>query len=179
LLLLGTPIMALTVILFSILLSSGIGAYLSGRLFSKNPYRAVIISIPILVGILLAHYTFLQNIISFSIVLPLYQRIALTFALLSPAGLLMGFQFPSITRMASGPSLHSLKSHQSNQDITLLWGVNIIASVIGTVLTTISSMVIGFNGNLLIGLGLYLSALAAAISATKISRRVDSPQFVK
>jgi len=179
LLLLGTPIMALTVILFSILLSSGIGAYLSGRLFSKNPYRAVIISIPILVGILLAHYTFLQNIISFSIVLPLYERVALTFALLSPAGLLMGFQFPSITRMASGPSLHSLKSHESNQDITLLWGVNIIASVIGTVLTTISSMVIGFNGNLLIGLGLYLSALAAAISATKISRRVDSPQFVK
>ncbi|MFL6430757.1 MAG: hypothetical protein ACJ71X_04770, partial [Nitrososphaeraceae archaeon] len=34
LLLLGTPIMALTVILFSILLSSGIGAYLSGRLFN-------------------------------------------------------------------------------------------------------------------------------------------------
>ena len=33
LLLLGTPIMALTVILFSILLSNGIGAYLSGRLF--------------------------------------------------------------------------------------------------------------------------------------------------
>jgi hypothetical protein len=179
LLLLGTPIMALTVILFSILLSSAIGAYLSGRLFSKNPYRAVIISIPILAGILLAHYTFLQNIISFSIVLPLYERIALTFALLSPAGLLMGFQFPSITRMASGSSLHSIKRHHSNQDITLLWGVNIIASVIGTVLTTISSMVIGFNGNLLIGLGLYVSALATAISATKISRRVDSPQVVK
>ena len=179
LLLLGTPIMALTVILFSILLSSGIGAYLSGRLFSKNPYRAVIISIPILAAILLAHYTFLQSIITFSIVLPLYERIALTFGLLSPAGLLMGFQFPSITRMASGSSLHSVKRHRSNQDITLLWGVNIIASVIGTVLTTISSMVIGFNGNLLIGLGLYVSALAAAISATKISRRVDSPQVVK
>jgi spermidine synthase len=179
LLLLGTPIMALTVILFSILLSSGIGAYLSGRLFGKNPYRAVIISIPILAGILLAHYMFLQNIISFSIVLPLYERIAVTFALLSPAGLLMGFQFPSITRMASESSLHSLKRHPTNQDITLLWGVNIIASVIGTVLTTISSMVIGFNGNLLIGLGLYVSALAAAISATKIFRRVDSPQVVK
>jgi len=179
LLLLGTPIMALTVILFSILLSSGIGAYLSGRLFGKNPYRAVIISIPILAGILLAHYMFLQNIISFSIVLPLYERIAVTFALLSPAGLLMGFQFPSVTRMASESSLYSLKRHPSNQDITLLWGVNVIASVIGTVITTLSSMVIGFNGNLLIGLGLYVSALAAAISATKISRRVDSPQVVK
>jgi hypothetical protein len=179
LLLLGTPIMALTVILFSILLSSGIGAYLSGRIFRNNPYRAVIISIPILAGILLAHYTFLQNIISLSIVLPIYERVALTFALLSPAGLLMGFQFPSITRMASEYSLYSLKRHPTNEDITLLWGVNVIASVIGTVLTTISSMVIGFNGNLLIGFGLYMGALAAAISAAEISRRVDSPQVVK
>jgi hypothetical protein len=171
--------MALTVILFSILLSSGIGAYLSGRIFRNNPYRAVIISIPILAGILLAHYTFLQNIISLSIVLPIYERVALTFALLSPAGLLMGFQFPSITRMASEYSLYSLKRHPTNEDITLLWGVNVIASVIGTVLTTISSMVIGFNGNLLIGFGLYMGALAAAISAAEISRRVDSPQVVK
>jgi hypothetical protein len=201
LLLLGTPIMALTVILFSILLSSGIGAYMSGRIFRKNPYRAVIISIPILAAILLAHYTFLQNIISFSIVLPIYERIALTFALLSPAGLLMGFQFPSITRMASesspspspssstsspspsSPSMqHSLKKHHrhhpsnnNQEDITLLWGVNVIASVIGTVLATISSMVIGFNGNLLIGIGLYLSALACAIVALKISGQVYKP----
>src|ERR671939_257764 len=123
LLLLGTPIMALTVILFSILLSSGIGAYLSGRLFNKNPYKAVVISIPILTGILLSYYAFLQQIISFSIVLPLYERIALTFALLSPAGLLMGFQFPSITRMASYSSLHSTERRSNNQDITLLWGV--------------------------------------------------------
>ena len=163
LLLLGTPIMALTVILFSILLSSGIGAYLSGRLFRKNPYRAVIISIPILAGILLAHYMFLQNIISLSIVLPLYERIAVTFALLSPAGLLMGFQFPSITRMASSSQLP-----RSSNDITLLWGINVIASVIATVLTAISSMVIGFNGNLVVGIILYLGALTSAILAKNI-----------
>src|SRR5215208_6911163 len=63
LLLLGTPIMALTVILFSILLSSGIGAYLSGKLFHKNPYKAVVVSIPLLVGIVLAYYALLQGII--------------------------------------------------------------------------------------------------------------------
>jgi CDP-diglyceride synthetase len=112
LLLLGTPIMALTVILFSILLSSGIGAYLSGRLFNKNPYKAVVLSIPLLGIILLSYYAFLQDIISSSIVLPLYERIALTFALLSPAGLLMGFQFPSITRMASISSTSSSDSKE-------------------------------------------------------------------
>jgi hypothetical protein len=172
LLLLGTPIMALTVILFSILSSSGIGAYLSGRLFNRSPYYAVVLSIPLLEGILIGYYGFLQGIISFSIVLPLYERIALTFALLSPVGILMGFQFPSITRMASSySSLHSSEGHTSNQDITLLWGINVIASVIGTVLTTTSSMVVGFNGNLLIGCGLYLGALSSAIAAVKIAQK--------
>jgi hypothetical protein len=189
LLLLGTPIMALTVILFSILLSSGIGAYLSGRLF-KNPYKAVVISIPVLAAIVLIYYNFLSAIIDRGIILELYQRIALTLVLLSPAGLLMGFQFPSITRMASSSSLamHSsqkqmnttattttttasttLTTTAANDDITLLWGVNVIASVVGTVLTAISSMVIGFNGNLLVGLGVYLAALTSAIAAARIT----------
>ena len=70
-------------------------------------------------------------------------------------------------------------NNNNQEDITLLWGVNVIASVVGTVLATMSSMVIGFNGNLLIGIGLYLSALASAITALKISRKVDKPQAVK
>nr|MDP9289620.1 hypothetical protein [Thermoproteota archaeon] len=174
LLLLGTPIMALTVILFSVLLSSGIGAYLSGRLFRTNPSKAIVISIPLLAGIVLAYYNFLPQIIDSAIVLSLLDRIALTFALLSPAGLLMGFQFPSITRMTSYSTLSSIPpkeeeySRGGNQDITLLWGVNIIASVIGTVLTAVSSMVIGFSGNLMIGFGLYLGALAAALASIKL-----------
>jgi hypothetical protein len=174
LLLLGTPIMALTVILFSILLSSGIGAYLSGRLFRKNPYKAVVISIPLLIGIVLAYYGLLQEIIDSGIILQLTQRIALTFALISPAGLLMGFQFPSITRMAS--SMYSVKDDDYTDDdgnITLLWGVNVITSVIATVLTAISSMVIGFNGNLLIGAGLYLGALLSAIAAERLRQKIS------
>jgi predicted membrane-bound spermidine synthase len=169
LLLLGTPIMALTVILFSILLSSGIGAYLSGKLFHKNPYKAVVVSIPLLVGIVLAYYGLLQGIIDSSIILQLPQRIILTFALLSPAGLLMGFQFPSITRMAS---MYSNRGEHADENITLLWGINVIASVIATVLTAISSMVIGFNGNLLLGAGFYLGALASAIAAAKLRQKL-------
>ena len=191
LLLLGTPIMALTVILFSILLSSGIGAYLSGRLFKKNPYKAVVVSIPVLAVIVLLYYGFLPRIIDSGIVLELQQRITLTFALLLPAGILMGFQFPSITRMASFSSSNPSSSYLpqehvrdgssssmgnggdgsssgGGEDVTLLWGINVTASVIGTVLTAISSMVIGFSGNLMIGFGLYLGALASAIAAAKI-----------
>jgi hypothetical protein len=82
----------------------------------------------------------------------------------------MGFQFPSIIRMAS--SLRSSEEHAAD-DITLLWGANVIASVIGTVLTAVSSMVIGFSGNLLIGLGLYLGALTSAIAAAKAKQKIE------
>ena len=108
----------------------------------------------------------------------------------------MGFQFPSITRMASssassrlkqelngnevrGDSSSSSSSISGGEDITLLWGVNVIASVVGTVLTATSSMIIGFNGNLLIGVGLYLGALGSAVAAQKISQKIGRKAIVK
>jgi hypothetical protein len=146
-----------------------------------------VISIPLLAVTVLLYYGFLPRIIDSGIILELQQRITLTFALLLPAGILMGFQFPSITRMGSlsrsTPSSSYLlqeRNHDDSiagggdsgsgggEDVTLLWGINVTASVIGTVLTAISSMVIGFSGNLMIGFGLYLGALASAIAAARI-----------
>ncbi|MGI0019265.1 MAG: hypothetical protein ACREAY_02210 [Nitrososphaera sp.] len=164
LLLLGTPIMALTVILFSILLSSGVGAYASGRLFKDRPHRAVLASIPVLAGIIVFYLFFLQGIIDASITASLPARAALTFALLSPAGLLMGFQFPSLIGMASRSA--------GGNNTTLLWGVNVVASIVGTVLAALLGMIVGFNGNLLIGLAMYAGAGASALAAFAY-RRAD------
>ena len=168
LLLLGTPIMALTVILFTILLSSGIGAYISGRIFSTRPHRAILTSIPILAGIIIIYFLYLQNVIESTISMELQYRIALTFGLLFPAGFLMGFQFPSLIKMASLIGLQNDKNKvvfqydnyrtSKSNSTTLLWGINIVASVVGTVLAAILAMIIGFNGNLLIGLCMYLGA---------------------
>lgn len=164
LLLLGTPIMALTVILFSILLSSGIGAYFSGRLFKTRPHLAVFSSVPVLAGIILLYLFYLQGIIDSYIAMDLPSRAALTFALLSPAGFLMGFQFPSLIRMASF-------RNGGRNNTTLLWGINVVASIIGTVLAALLAMIIGFSGNLLVGLAMYagagLSALAAFLASKK------------
>jgi predicted membrane-bound spermidine synthase len=173
LLLLGTPIMALTVILFTILLSSGIGSYTSGKIFSTRPHRAVLTSIPILAGIIIIYFIYLQEVIESTISMELPYRIALTFGLLFPAGFLMGFQFPSVIKMASLIAIQNNKnkvvfqddnySNSKNNNTTLLWGINIVASVIGTVLAAISAMIIGFNGNLLIGLCMYLGAGTCAL----------------
>src|SRR5215204_50944 len=178
LLLLGTPIMALTVILFSILLSSGIGSYISGKVFSTTPHRAVLTSIPILAGIIIIYFIYLQQVIASTISMDLPYRIALTFGLLFPAGFLMGFQSPSLIKMASLVAIQKNRNKDNkvitvfqydnyrdskNNNTTLLWGVNIVASVIGTVLAAISASIIGFNGNLLIGLGMYLGAGGCAL----------------
>lgn len=179
LLMLGTPIMALSVILFSILLSTGIGAYLSGKLFGRDPYKAILVSIPPLIGIVLLYYFTLQAIIDNAIVFSLMQRVTLAFLLLFPAGFLMGFQFPSISRMASFWGQSRTETHNGKlqltstrrQDITLLWGMNIVASVVGTVLAATLSMTIGFNENMLIGAGLYLGAIISAIAAQTLSQK--------
>lgn len=163
LLLLGTPIMALTVILFSILLSSGVGAYVSGRIFKEQPHKAVFVSVPVLAGIILFYLFSLQGIIDSSITMELPARAALTFALLSPAGLLMGFQFPTLIRMASSGS--------GENKTTLLWGINVIASIVGTVLAALLAMIIGFNGNLFVGLAMYLGAGASAYAAFVADRK--------
>ena len=172
LLLLGTPIMALTVILFSILLSSGIGSYVSGKIFSKSPHKSALVSIPVLAGIIIIYFIYLQQIIESNITMELSYRIALTFGLLFPAGFLMGFQFPSLIKMASLISIQYKNEavlqydnyrNNKNNNTTLLWGINIVASVIGTVLAAISAMIVGFNGNLLIGLCMYLGAGTCAL----------------
>lgn len=164
LLLLGTPIMALTVILFSILLSSGIGAYVSGRLFKERPHRAVFVSVPILGGMILFYLFSLQGIIDSSIAMELPARAALTFVLLSPAGLLMGFQFPTLIRMAAS-------GNGGENKTTLLWGINVIASIVGTVLAALLAMIIGFNWNLVVGLAMYAGAGASAYVAFASGRR--------
>jgi predicted MFS family arabinose efflux permease len=176
--------MALTVILFSILVSSGVGAYLSGKIFRTSPHKAMIVSIPLLLTIIIMYYIFLQEIISSNIALQIHYRIGLTFGLLAPAGVLMGFQFPSIIRMSS---LYVQKQTEQQQrepenrheDVTLLWGVNVMASVIGTVLTAIFSMLIGFSGNLLVGAGLYLGALVCIIISLKMSKTRINKEIIK
>jgi len=169
LLILGTPILALKVTLFSILVSGSSGAYLSGKwIFKNRPHKAVFLSIPILAAIILVYYLLLGTILYSSVGMPLYHRVALTFALLCPVGVLMGFQFPSLIKMSVVNS-----NGQVDRDTTLLWGVNVIASITGTVFAATLAMVIGLNGNLLIASVLYLGALVSAALAFAMASRTQ------
>jgi spermidine synthase len=180
LLALGTPVLSLTVIVFSILVAMGLGSYASGKLFRVRPDRGILTSIPLIVVLALIYYFYLDDVIYKSIVLTIYERISLTVIFLVPLGFLMGFQFPSIIRMSLGYKWKKKDEHESalryeddvtwgtvslesadsfnDHSITLIWGINIIASVIGSILTVISSMILGLSNTFLLGLLFYIAA---------------------
>ena len=186
LLILGTPVLALTVILFSILVATGIGSFASGKLFPARPERAILISIPFLIVVTISYYFLINDVIYQSIVLSIYERITLSVIFLTPMGFLMGFQFPSIIRISTkykrkyadaiqsqiGSNSKTADSNRAaseeineteDHNVTLIWGVNIIASVIGSVLAVISAMVVGLNNTLLVGMGFYIGAFGTIL----------------
>jgi hypothetical protein len=71
------------------------------------------------------------------------------FLMLLPMGILMGIPFPA--------GMSKIKEITENKDvIPLMWGVNGIFSVIGSILAVSISMKFGFNITILAGAALYL-----------------------
>jgi hypothetical protein len=149
---LGYPTYSLTVTLASILIFTGVGALLSGRV--KDRARAVL---PVLLGaiaVLTAFYLFaLPPVADALLDWPLMARVLVAFVVLAPLGICLGMFMP----LGIG-AVASLTSHQSEY-VAWGWAVNGFASVIGSVLTTILAMAFGFSTVLVIALVVYALAL--------------------
>jgi predicted membrane-bound spermidine synthase len=163
---LGYPTRALAVILFSLLLSSGIGSFVSGQLASRHKGITKTIFLACLFIILIA----LIYVFSLSRMFELWLstsssiRTALTIVLIFPIGFFMGMPFPSGLRM-----LHA----SSDENIPWIWGINGAMSVLGSILATIIGIFLGFNLAILFGATAYLVALLCAI-ATRPSKLASS-----
>jgi predicted membrane-bound spermidine synthase len=90
---LGHPVYALTVIIFSMLVSSGVGSLLSRRLAGRGEQKlyGVLISIAGLVAVLAL---VVVPVVSWGVGWPLSAKVLATLVLIAPAGLLMGVPFP-------------------------------------------------------------------------------------
>lgn len=152
---LGHPIYALAVILFAVLLFSGVGSYVSGWLAGEQPLRLLVILLPLLL-ILLGLYAFtLTDLLRTFLHLELPARIALSVALIAPLGLLMGMPMPL--------GIAAL-NRQRPQLIPWMWGINGAASVVASVLAVSVSLNIGLRNTLLVGMALYGLAWLLALS---------------
>ena len=151
---LGYPTYSLTVTLASILIFTGVGAWLSGR-YEHRRERVVpalvgaVIALALLAGFVLPTVT--DALLGSSLAL----RVLVTVAVLAPLGICLGTFMPVGLQAVAGISTHP------TEYVAWSWAVNGFASVIGSVLTTILAMTYGFDTVLVIAVITYLVALAA------------------
>ncbi|MCA8953348.1 MAG: hypothetical protein KDE27_27800 [Planctomycetes bacterium] len=157
-LLLGQPLWSIVVTLFSILVFTGIGSWLSGKFLKPGSVLAWVVPLAILgwmIFLALQSEAFVQQ----AIALPLLQRALIVAALVAPAGLALGMPF------AYGISV---VERINPSFVPWAWAVNGTLTVIGSIFTVILSMVFGFAVVLVASAAIYLLAFAAI---QKVGRR--------
>jgi hypothetical protein len=145
---LGAPVYALAVVLFTLLVFSGLGSRLSARFGPEleRPLRRALGA----VALLAVAVSLLLSPLFYALVhLPRPARIAVTVAVLAPLGLAMGLPLPTAVRVLAreSPSL-----------VPWAWGVNGAASVLGSVAALVIALFAGFNEALLAAAALYAAA---------------------
>lgn len=150
-LLLGQPLYSIVVTLFSILIFTGLGSWLSSRLLAGGAARARIV--PIGIVALMALWASLGTpLVDAFIGSPMAVRAVVAALAIAPVALLLGMPY------AHGVSL----LQKSNPHfVPWAWAVNGSATVVGSVATVIVSMNFGFNAVLLCAAGIYVTAFLA------------------
>ncbi len=146
---LGHPVLALTVLLFSLLLGSGLGSLASSVVRKRLPQT--IATTAFIVCALTVVYAFY---LPAAFNLGLESKVTATLLLL-PLGLVMGFPFPLLIRL--------MKEYGFGDSIHLMWGVNGIASVLGSALAMIIGILSGFSYALFTGALLYAGVGGLAV----------------
>ena len=145
-LLLGHPIFTLSILLFTLLASGGVGSALSGR-FRIGP---VCLGVSLLA---LLYALVLPRLVPMLLPLPLGGRIAAAIALVAPLGFFMGMPFPrGLQATGSGPFPAP----------PFYWGLNGVFSVVGSMATMVVAVAFGFTWAMVGGGACYgFAALAA------------------
>ncbi len=146
---LGHPVYALTVVLFSLLLFSAFGSFLTSRFGAERLRRSLLRVLGGLAALVLVYVALLPPVFYGLVHLPLPLRIGLAVVLLAPLAVMMGMPMPIGIKLLtqSAPAL-----------IPWAWGVNGATSVMGSVAALVIAILSGFSQALVMGAALYLLA---------------------
>ena len=156
-LLLGHPVYSLTVTLFSLLLGTGTGSFLSRRIDESRVRRRLVDALLGITLLAFAANVGLPLAIRAAVGAPLGARIALAVALLFPAGVLMGIALPAGVR---------LMARRQAELLPWAWAMNGALSVLGATLAVFIAMNWGFSVALLAGGLVYACAAALVLKAS-------------
>jgi hypothetical protein len=142
---LGHPMYSLSVVLAGLLLSTGVGSFLSDRA-GLSAGRALAVGMVGTALAVLAWLFVMNRVIPATLAQPQAVRLAITLASIMPVGLLMGIPFATGLR-----SLHGAQS----RFVPWVWGINGLTSVMASVLAIILAMRVGFQWVVLLGSATY------------------------
>ena len=151
---LGYPTYSLTVTLFAILLSTGVGSLVSERLPGSIGRLLGLLGLALLV--LVSFYTLaLAPLIGSLVGSPLPLRVLVTVVVLAPLGVCLGAFMPVGVRTIAALSPHA------EEYVAWAWAINGFFSVISSLLSSLLSMMIGFTMVMWIALAIYAIAIGA------------------
>jgi len=136
------------VIIFSMLVFSGLGSYFSRRVAGSSDRRLgrVLIAIFVLVSVLAVIAAPVSNAAAG---LPLFVKMMLTSLLIAPAAFVMGMPFP--TGLVRLEAFH-------RPSVRWAWSLNAASSVLGSAGSILLALYLGLRETLLIGGLMYLGA---------------------
>jgi SAM-dependent methyltransferase len=155
---LGHPSYALTVVLFSLLVFSGVGSFASERLVRTGRRAALMAPLVALLAVVAAFAFLTPELVDRLDGATTPVRIATAVAVLMPLGLLMGMPFAIGMRAAA---------RRPGAPVAFLWGVNGATSVCASVLGVVIAVFFGISLSYWAGLAAYA---VAATSLVAISR---------
>jgi spermidine synthase len=147
---LGHPIYAVSVVLMAFLVCTGLGSFFSDALFRRG-WLTLPRTIVLLAAILLLYNHLLPAVFHSPLIsLPVPLKIVVSCGLILPLAFLMGILFPQGMRRVerADPAL-----------VPWVWGANSATSVIGSIVSLVLAIHLGFSVVLYLGAGLYLTGL--------------------
>jgi hypothetical protein len=139
---LGHPTLSISVLLFSLLISSGLGSLYSNSFKMNTLLKKVSVISLIITCIIIVYIVILPFIFDVFLSADVIVRILITGILLFPLGFFMGIPFSSGI---------SLMGRNYKKDIPWMWGINGTFSVLGSAFAIMIAMTSGFTGGLITG----------------------------
>jgi len=158
---LGHPTYALTVVIFSMLVSSGVGSFYSRRLLEAAEDQRLIRVLGLIAVLVALLGVAVTLVLGAAVGLPLPVKIALTVSLIVPAGFFMGMPFPTGLRRME--SWHPPATRWA-------WSLNAASSVLGSVGALVCAIYLGLMQTLVVGGLFYLGALVIIMRVEPQSR---------
>ncbi len=148
---LGQPLYSISVVLSSLLFSSGIGSLFSSQILGTAPVRRLKRVLFLLAGLIVLYLILLPPVFQRLLSLGLGPKIAVTFIMIFPLGFMMGFPFPTGIRL-----LEKTRSRL----LPWAWSANAFSTVVNSVLAQGIALSLGFNAVLGLAAGAYLAVFS-------------------